>query len=90
MYERSYKMAQESARKTIHKKVASDTLLAILPDIVKDFHNELEEKEIKVNLPVVKQTVTLDVDLNYFKIILHEIFTNGIKYSKTKSNVFRY
>ncbi|TGL04144.1 response regulator [Leptospira bouyouniensis] len=68
------------------QKVSSETLLAILPDIVKDFENELEEKEIKVNLPVVKQTVTLEVDLNYFKIILHEIFTNGIKYSKTKSN----
>ncbi|TGM54383.1 hybrid sensor histidine kinase/response regulator [Leptospira biflexa] len=67
-------------------KISSDNLLSILPEIVKEFQLEMEEKEIKVNLPVVKQTVNLELDLNSLKTILHEIFTNGLKYSKTKSN----
>lgn len=68
------------------KKVSSDILLSLLPDITKEFHKELNDKQIKVNLPVVKQMVTLEMDIEAIKIILFEIFTNGLKYSKQNSN----
>lgn len=68
------------------KKVSSDALLSLLPELVKEFKNEMDEKELKVNLPVVKQTVTLEVNLESIKTILYEIFTNGLKYAKPKTN----
>ncbi|XDD47972.1 response regulator [Leptospira sp. WS39.C2] len=84
---RGLDLAVETIQKNIKlETITSDELLTLLPEIVLEFHSEMEEKEIKVNLPVVKQNVKLEVDLNSIKIILHEIFTNGLKYSKTKSN----
>lgn len=68
------------------QKVSSNQLLSLLPEITKSFQNEMDVKQIKVNLPVVKQTVTLEIELNSIKTVIHEIFTNGLKYSKQNSN----
>ncbi|MCW7462494.1 ATP-binding response regulator [Leptospira limi] len=67
-------------------KISSDELLLVLPEIVKEFQKETESKEIKINLPVVKQSVKLEVNMDAMRTIIHEIFTNGLKYSKPKSN----
>nr|WP_244288213.1 response regulator [Leptospira congkakensis] len=64
----------------------SEELLGILPSLVESFRNEIEEREIKVNLPVFKQSVYLDFDIDSMKLALHEIITNGLKYSKRKSH----
>ncbi|TGK97803.1 ATP-binding response regulator [Leptospira levettii] len=80
-------MAVETIQSNIQlSKITSDELLRILPEIVKEFQKETESKEIKINLPVVKQTVKLEVNLDAIRTIIHEIFTNGLKYSKSKSN----
>ncbi|EOQ90452.1 response regulator receiver domain protein [Leptospira yanagawae serovar Saopaulo str. Sao Paulo = ATCC 700523] len=68
------------------QKVSSNQLLSLLPEITKSFQNEMDVKQIKVNLPVVKQTVSLEIELNSIKTVIHEIFTNGLKYSKQNSN----
>ncbi|TGL99617.1 ATP-binding response regulator [Leptospira jelokensis] len=72
--------------KFVLQKVSSNQLLSLLPEIAKDFQTEMEAKQIKVNLPVVKQTVSLELELESIKTVVHEIFTNGLKYSKTNSN----
>ncbi|MCW7470620.1 response regulator [Leptospira kanakyensis] len=64
----------------------SEELLGILPSLVESFRTEIEEREIKVNLPVVKQSVYLDFDIESMKLAIHEIITNGLKYSKKKSH----
>ncbi|PJZ45763.1 ATP-binding response regulator [Leptospira brenneri] len=64
----------------------SEELLGILPSLVEEFKNEIEEREIKVNLPVVKQSVYLDFDMESMRVAIHEIITNGLKYSKKKSH----
>lgn len=64
----------------------SEDLLNLLPALVEAFKDEIEERELKVNLPVVKQSVSLDFDLEAMKLAIHEVFTNGLKYSKKKSH----
>ncbi|TGK86798.1 hybrid sensor histidine kinase/response regulator [Leptospira noumeaensis] len=64
----------------------SEELLRILPSLVESFRAEIEEREIKVNLPVIKQSVYLDFDIESMKLAIHEIITNGLKYSKKKSH----
>lgn len=64
----------------------SEDLLNLLPALVETFKDEIEERELKVNLPVVKQSVNLDFDIEAMKLAIHEVFTNGLKYSKKKSH----
>lgn len=67
-------------------RTKSEDLLGILPALIENFREEISEKELKVNLPVVKQSVFLDIDLESMKVAIHEIITNGLKYSKRKSH----
>lgn len=67
-------------------RTKSEDLLGLLPSLVETFRDEIIERELKVNLPVVKQSVFLDLDLESMKVAIHEIFTNGLKYSKRKSH----
>ncbi|TGM81853.1 hybrid sensor histidine kinase/response regulator [Leptospira mtsangambouensis] len=67
-------------------RTKSEDLLGLLPSLVESFRDEIIERELKVNLPVVKQSVFLDLDLESMKVAIHEIFTNGLKYSKRKSH----
>lgn len=67
-------------------RTKSEDLLGILPELIENFREEISEKELKVNLPVVKQSVFLDIDLESMKVAIHEIITNGLKYSKRKSH----
>lgn len=67
-------------------KTKSEDLLNLLPSLIESFKDEIAEKELKVNLPVVKQSVYLDLDIESMKVAIHEIFTNGLKYSKRKSH----
>lgn len=71
---------------TILKSTKSENLLQILPTIIDSFSKEINEKELKVNLPIVKQSVYLDLDIESLKLALYEIITNGLKYSKRKSH----
>ncbi|TGL37511.1 ATP-binding response regulator [Leptospira perdikensis] len=64
----------------------SEHLLELLPSLVETFKDEIAERELKVNLPVVKQSVYLDLDIEAMKVAIHEVFTNGLKYSKKKSH----
>ncbi|MCW7489959.1 response regulator [Leptospira meyeri] len=67
-------------------RTKSEDLLGLLPSLVESFRDEISERELKVNLPVVKQSVFLDLDIESMKVAIHEIFTNGLKYSKRKSH----
>lgn len=67
-------------------RTKSETLLQLLPTLVNTFSEEIEEKELKVNLPVIKQSVYLDLDMETIKLALYEVITNGLKYSKRKSH----
>ncbi|MGE8719758.1 response regulator [Leptospira terpstrae] len=67
-------------------RTKSEDLLGLLPALIENFRDEISEKELKVNLPVVKQSVFLDLDLESMKVAIHEIITNGLKYSKRKSH----
>ncbi|TGL48027.1 hybrid sensor histidine kinase/response regulator [Leptospira meyeri] len=67
-------------------RTKSGDLLGLLPSLVESFRDEITERELKVNLPVVKQSVFLDLDIESMKVAIHEIFTNGLKYSKRKSH----
>ncbi|EOQ95312.1 response regulator receiver domain protein [Leptospira wolbachii serovar Codice str. CDC] len=64
----------------------SEDLLGLLPSLIETFRTEIAERELKVNLPVIKQSVYLDLDIESIKVAIHEIFTNGLKYSKRKSH----
>ncbi|MBM9545734.1 response regulator [Leptospira sp. 201903074] len=67
-------------------RTKSEDLLGLLPTLIETFRDEIAEKELKVNLPVVKQSVFLDLDIESMKVAMHEIITNGLKYSKRKSH----
>ncbi|PJZ85896.1 response regulator [Leptospira harrisiae] len=67
-------------------KTKSDSLLSLLPSLVETFRDQITERELKVNLPVIKQSVILDLDLDAIKAAIYELITNGLKYSKRKSH----
>ncbi|MDF3820513.1 response regulator [Leptospira sp. 96542] len=64
----------------------SDVILSILPETAKKYENEIEEKQIKVNYPVVKNTVNLSFNKELLSLVIDELFINGLKYSQPKSN----